>query len=304
VDRAIRIHQNLIARPQLAKEYRLQALSELGQDYLSAGVLDRAEGLFQELVELGVETVASLKYLLHIYQQEKDWQQAIITAQKLASCQAEPMNGVIAQYYCELALQAKTTGEGAQVLKYLKKAISADSACVRASIIRAHFAMAHGQYREAIRYFQKVRDQNANFLSEVIAPLCQCYRQLNDERGMVTYLNDCLQHSPRISIVLALSEHIQHTYDEQAAIEFIAQQIQRHPSLRGLKHLVELYLRHAHGDTKDKLSLLDNLMVELLANKPVYQCAQCGFSSQSMFWLCPKCHHWDSIQPIQGIEGS
>ncbi len=304
VDRAIRIHQNLIARPQLAKEYRVQALSELGQDYLSAGVLDRAERLFLELVELGEENVVSLKYLLHIYQQEKNWQEAITTAHKLSSSANERMDHVIAQYYCELAQKALNEANTVESERCLKRASATDNKCVRASIMKAELACQQNDYRSAIRYYQRVREQDPDFLTEIVKPLCRCYRELGDEQGMVDYLHDCLLKYPRVSIVLALSDYLQSRYDEHAAIEFIAEQIQRHPSLRGLKHLVELYLLHAHGDTEQKLSILDNLMTELLADKPIYQCSQCGFSGQSMFWLCPSCNHWSSLKPIQGLEGS
>ncbi|MDF1655340.1 MAG: lipopolysaccharide assembly protein LapB [Coxiellaceae bacterium] len=304
VDRAIRIHQNLIARPQLAKEYRVQALSELGQDYLSAGVLDRAERLFLELVELGEENVASLKYLLHIYQQEKNWQQAIATAHKLSSSANERMDHVIAQYYCELAQKALSEANPTEAERCLKRATATDSKCVRASMMKAEIAAERQDYRAAVRYYQRIREQDPDFLTEIVSPLCQCYRALNDEQGMVDYLHECLLKFPRVSIVLALSDYLQSRYDEHAAIEFIAEQIQRTPSLRGLKHLVALYLLHAHGDMELKLSILDNLMTELLADKPIYQCSQCGFSGQSMYWLCPSCNHWSSLKPIQGLEGS
>lgn len=304
VDRAIRIHQNLIARPQLAKEHRLQALSELGQDYLSAGVLDRAERLFLELVELGEESVASLKYLLHIYQKEKNWQQAISAAQKLAQTGKENMDPVIAQYYCELASKALQDSDALTAQKYLKRAVACDTNCVRASMLMAEMAMAKRDYRTAIKYYQRVRQQDADFIHEIIEPICECYQQLNDEQGMVDYLSECLLQFPRVSIVLALSDYLQKHQSESAAIEFIAEQIQRNPSLRGLKHLVSLYLIHAHGDMRDKLSILDHLMTELLTDKPIYQCGQCGFSSQSLYWLCPSCNHWTTLRPIKGLEGS
>lgn len=304
VDRAIRIHQNLIARPQLAKEHRLHALSELGQDYLSAGVLDRAERLFLELVELKEESVASLKYLLHIYQKEKNWIEAIAIAQKLAKCVREDMNPIIAQYYCECASKAQQESDYMAANRYLKRAIATDSSCVRASIIKADIAMQQQDYRVAIRHYQRVREQNPDYLAEVIKPLCECFRNLGDEEAMVDYLNECLESSPRVAIALALSDYLQERYGEAAAIEFIAEQIQRTPTLRGLKHLVELYLLHAQGEMGEKLSILDHLMTELLSEKPIYQCAQCGFSGQSIYWLCPSCHTWSSVKPIQGLEGS
>lgn len=304
VDRAIRIHQNLIARPQLAKEHRLQALSELGQDYLSAGVLDRAERLFLELVELGEESAASLRYLLHIYQQEKNWPQAITTAHKLSKCSQENMAPIIAQYYCECAIKSQHDSDWLSATRYLKRATASDADCVRAYMLKAEVAMAQQDYRSAIRHYQIVCEQNPDFISEVVRPLCDCYRQVNDSRAMVNYLQQCLVKTPRVAIILAIADYIQEHESVATAIEFLAGQIQRTPSLRGLKHLVELYLLHAHGEMEQRLSILDHLMTELMSEKPVYRCTQCGFSSQSIYWLCPSCHTWSSVKPIQGLEGS
>src|SRR3990167_1568411 len=98
VDRAIRIHQNLIARPQLEPTYREQSLFELGQDYLSAGMLDRAERVFLELVNTKSHSAQALRTLLDIYQQEKDWEHAVKTAAQYESVTKQNMQLVVAHY--------------------------------------------------------------------------------------------------------------------------------------------------------------------------------------------------------------
>ena len=302
VDRAIRVHQNLIARPQLAKQHRLHALSELGQDYLRAGVLDRAERLFLELIESGETDQASLHFLLHIYQQEKDWQKAIDIAQKLLSL-GEPVQDVIAQYYCELAEQMIEQGRINQARQYLKRAQAIHHDCVRASLIRAKMESDAGEYREAIRCYKRVMDQDPDYISEIVIPLSVCFQQMGEENSLVTYLESCLVSHPRISLVLAISDYLQRQHSEKVAIEFIAQQIQKQPSLRGLSRLVELYLLNSVGDAHEKLMILQNFIRQLLANKPIYRCAHCGFSGKMLYWLCPSCQHWNTIKPIQGLEG-
>ena len=303
VDRAIRVHQNLIARPQLGKSHRFHALLELGQDYLRAGVLDRAERLFLELVEMGEGTQGSLRFLLHIYQQEKDWQKAIETAQKL-SARGEPVHDIIAQYHCELAEQLIEKGRTSQALDYLIRAQTIDHHCVRASLILARLETEKGHYKEAIRCYKRVVEQDSDYISEVVLLLTECHRRINEENKLVAYLEDCLIRYPRISLVLAISDYLQHQHGEKVAIEFIAQQIQRQPSLRGLTHLVGLYLLNSTGDTREKLLILQNFMKKLLVDKPVYRCFKCGFSGKMLYWLCPSCHHWNTVRPIQGLEGS
>lgn len=301
VDRAIRVHQNLIARPQLAKEYRMQALSELGQDYLRAGVLDRAEGLFQELVELGEQSEASLKYLLHIYQQEKDWQQAITTAHKLALICKRSMNDVIAHYYCELA---EAEPDPYLAIKHLKKAEAVDGSSIRALMLRGKLCAYLHDYASAITYYQRAITVDADYITEIIPSLCHAYRQEGQEEQMVDYLHQLLLNYPSTSTAIELAQYLQYKHGNTAAIEFIAEHIQQHPSMRGLDYLVELYLLNVYGDTEKKLMMLHDFMQRLQQNKPVYQCQHCGFSGRSLYWLCPSCHYWSTTKPVQGLEGS
>lgn len=303
VDRAIRVHQNLIARPQLAKAHRLHALSELGQDYLRAGVLDRAERLFLELVELGEEDQPSLHFLLHIYQQEKDWHKAIEIAEKLQG-HGEAMSTTIAQYHCELAEQMISKNRTTDALNDLKRAQAIDRACARASMIRGRLESEVGRYKEAIRCYKRGITQDPDYISEIVAPLATCYQNLQEEDKLVVFLEECLVKYPRISLVLVISDYLHRQHGEKVAIEFIAQQIQRQPSLRGLSHLVELYLLNSSGDAQEKLLILRNFMNKLLADKPIYRCAHCGFSGRTLYWLCPSCHHWNTVKPIRGLEGS
>lgn len=301
VDRAIRIHQNLIARPQLTKEQHLHALSELGKDYLHAGMLDRAERVFLELIELGGETSSNFNCLLHIYQQQKDWKQAIMIADKIQS--SENIEIPIAHYYCELAEEARSNGQVNQAYEYLNQALTADKNCVRANILLGKLHLEAGIYQDALHAYRKVIDQDADYISEVVTPLAECYHKLGKEEAFVQYLNDCLASHPRVSIILILSDYIRKQQGDEAVIEFITQHIPRCLSLRGVAHLVEIYLSSADPATRNKLFLLKEFMNKLLKNKPIYRCTHCGFSGKQLYWQCPSCKRWGVIKPIHGIEG-
>lgn len=299
VDRAIRIHQNLIARPQLSKNYRAQALEALGQDYLHAGVLDRAEKLFHELVEMGEKNEPSLRSLLHIYQQEKDWLQAIETAQKLAHVTGETMHPIIAQYYCEIAEQVMAEGAMHQAQRYLKRARAIDPNCVRASLMRGNIEYQQGEFAEAIRFYKLVPAQDTSYMPMVLPVLSECHKHLHQEDAFSDYLHKILAKEHLVSVVTYLAEQIKAKSGHKAAIEFVTEQIKINPSLTGLNYLIELYCQSTHGDIQQKLSLLHGFMQQLVATKPAHQCHQCGFSGQSMYWLCPSCHHWNTVKPIK-----
>jgi len=299
VERAIRIHQNIIARPNLAAQHRLQALSELGQDYLRAGVLDRAERLFLELIELGEENKSSYRFLLNIYQQEKDWLKAIEIARKLQAL-GEPMGPDIAQYCCEMAEQLLEQGQTQEAHAYLKKAQSYNPGCVRSSLIHARMEFANKNFKGAIQNYQKIVNQDINYLSEVINPLVDCYRETNAEDKMLMYFRGCLDKIPHISLVAAISEFLERNENNESAIKFIAAEIQRQPSLVGLKHLVKSYMKHNNLEVQTNLKIIHDLISQLLEDMHLYRCEQCGFASKSLYWLCPSCHKWDTIKPIQG----
>jgi len=299
VDRATRIHQNLIARPNLEKTYRVQALSALARDYLSAGVLDRAERLFLELIDLGEYVETSRNALLDIYQQEKEWEKAIEVAQKIG---LKKMKYSIAHYYCELATVEVKKGHIVQACRLFKRALSIDKGCVRASLLFAQVEMRLKHYKHAIPHLKQVRDQDPDFFSEAILPLVQAHRALAKEEELVEYLKSVLKEFPKIPIVVMLSEQIRQWRGDKVAANFVAEYVRRHPSIAGLHRLVELHLSLTEGNAKKDLLILHKLTEKLLAEQPAYQCAHCGFAGKTLHWLCPGCKQWGTIKPTHALE--
>jgi len=302
VDRAIRIHQNLIARPQLDKIYRVQSLYELGQDYLSAGMFDRAERVFLEIVDIKEYSVKALRALIDIYQQEKSWERAIETARKLESSTRKSMQAVIAHYYCELAELSLSKNQEDQVEYYLKLAIEADSYCVRASLLLAKYFMQNSDYKTAIKHLKRIKTQDPDYLSEAIDALASCYEALNEEDALVSYLLKILEEYPRVPVVLILSERIRKWKGDKIAAKFVADYVRRYPSLSGLALFVNLYSSNVEGRAREDLLIVQGLMKKLLTDKPDYQCGTCGFSGRSLHWQCPGCRQWSSVKPLHCLQ--
>ena len=121
---------------------------------------------------------------------------------------------------------------------------------------------------------------------------------------MVLYFKECLVTYPCVSIILALSNHLQRHYGDKSAIEFLTQQISKLPSLRGLNRLVAIYLENSPAEIKPKLLILKEIIESLLTRTPMYSCIQCGFSTRIIHWLCPSCFSWSSVKPIHGLEAN
>ncbi|MET1253694.1 lipopolysaccharide assembly protein LapB [Aliikangiella maris] len=303
VDRAIRIHQNLIARPSLSTAHRKMSLLELGYDYMAAGLLDRAENIFNELVADQAHKQASLKQLLLIYQQTKDWQNAIKVSERLQPGASSSVKVEISHFYCELAEVKLSQQSHREAMAFVKKAISADPYCARASLIGGNVEYSLGRFKPAIKAYRELIRQDIELLPEALNQIVSCFKQLNDFKGLTIFLQNAIEQGAGITCILVLAEQIESEQGDIAAGHFIAEQMAQHPSIKGLLKLIDIYLRHASDSARPSLQMLQDVVGKLLQNKPVYHCNRCGFDSKSLFWQCPGCKTWGSVKPIQGIEG-
>jgi lipopolysaccharide biosynthesis regulator YciM len=304
VDRAIRIHQNLLDRTELDKRYHLQALFALGQDFLKAGVLDRAEKIFLQLADAKEgwveEKQSSLRFLLRIYQQEKEWGKAVEVAQQLAEETEEKMDKLLAQLYCELAEQEAGRGRPDDAFKQLQQAIHADANCVRANFIAGRLATEGNTPLKAILYYQQVKQQNIHYIPDIVAPLENCYKMIGEEKKYIDFLQECLEDYPSIALLMVIVEYLQKTISPGAGIEYLRDQLQIETAKKIMvNRLVFLYLINSQDSPEEKLALLKNIIHELTMNKANYRCTHCGFLTRSLLWNCPGCQNWSSIRAIK-----
>ncbi|MDA8364046.1 MAG: lipopolysaccharide assembly protein LapB [Gammaproteobacteria bacterium] len=300
VERAIRIHQNLIARPTLDKHQRSLALLELGQDYLKAGLFDRAENLFLELAEIRLHTEQALRFLVHIYQQEKEWDQAIAVSRRLARASGRSQDEVIAQFYCELAEQAFAEGNPTLARRLVGEAFGADRNCVRASILLGRLEVDAGRHREALKAWKRIEEQDPVYLGEVASLIAASYQAVNDEAGLYDYFGGLLRRHGGIALMLALADVIRSREGVRAAEEFVTGWLRRQPSVQGLHRLLDLNLVAADASAQADLNLLQGVIGQLLEQQQGYLCQECGFRGKALHWQCPGCHRWNTVKPIPG----
>lgn len=303
VDRATRIHQNLIARPNLDRDSRDLALLELARDYMRAGVLDRAEGLFRELMGVRAHGAEACRQLLTIYEREREWQQAIDIARRLQRSTGRTVGYLIAHYHCELAEQERQSGQEKAARQLVARALAADPDCVRASMMEGDMAAAAGRYRQAARAYRRVESQDAAFLPEVIDRLLDAMQRAEPAAVLNAYLDRIRGRYNGFTVVRAASEVIREHEGEEAARAFFREQIARRPSLRGLRDWVASELDHASDKSRPGGEVVLQMLDQLLESKPIYQCHQCGHQGRVLHWQCPSCRNWSSVKPVIGIEG-
>lgn len=298
LDRAIHVHQSLLSRSGLTTEQRCMFLHELGMDYLRAGLLDRAENLFRDAVEgRGPQVESSLEGLLEIYQQEHDWEQAVRTARHLQNHRRQGIGTMIAQFYCEQAELAG--GKPELVHDFLERALAADPQCVRASLVEARSWTAQEQPGRAINALQRVERQDADFLPEIVAPLQQCYHVLGCPEDGREYLRQVYDRHGGVSLLLVLVRYVAETEGGVAAMRYLAGELRRRPSVRGVQQLLTYISSIADDSTRDELDVVRELIEDFLSHEAVYCCRQCGFRTQTLYWQCPSCRSWGQVKPLR-----
>lgn len=301
-DRAILVHQNLLARPELPPRFSPQVTLELAMDFLNAGLLDRAEALLQQLMGDREYGRKAAEQLIDLYQQEREWGKASDVARTLTNNDADPaMYKDLAYLTCERAEQALGQDDRWTAQKLAREALDYDRSCVRATLILMKILIRQGSYREAGNQGLKVFDQNPDFGPESIDRLMKLEHEHGDIGRLVKKLRKLYQTYPSTSLLLALVESVERVSGRSAAIELLRKELEIRPSVRALLRLVEM-AGYEKGMNTDEGRLVSRIGVLILANRPVYRCVSCGFSGQQLHWLCPSCKQWETVRPIQGVE--
>lgn len=304
VDRAIRTHQNLISRKGLTIDQKNLALEQLSKDYIASGLLDRAERILKQLIEEPEYREDALQQLVTIYQQMKEWEQAIHYAHQLVKMGKKQMCNSIAHFWCELAMLAQIDGQTDKAILHFKKALSEDSNSVRASISLGKLYLDLDDCKRTIHYMEMVLQQDKDFVCEVLPTLAECHQKMGSETQLITFLRDCIEKEAGVSAELMLAQLVAHHESSASAQKLLTRQLVKKPTMKGFYRLMDYHLAEAEpGQAKESLATLQALVGEQLKLKPHYCCEQCGFSTQALYWHCPSCKGWGTIKPIRGLDG-
>ena len=301
VDRAIRMHLNLVERADLAEDRKQQALFELAQDYLKAGILDRAEAAFHELHGSAYEK-ESLDFLLEIYQKEKDWLKAVDISQRLAALTGQSHVKEAAFFYCELAASELVHKQTEAAVVHLEQALAANPNGVRASIMLGDIELAAGRTASAIEIWRRIEQQDAQYLPLVAERLLQAYRQVGDEATGINLLQTWLQEYPSLDLMNVLFGALVKRDGAEAAYIMVRNELKRNPTLLGLDKLLEAQLLEMTGERRGDTELVKSLIHSRTRGLAMYRCKHCGFKARQFYWHCPACHSWESYSPKRSEE--
>jgi len=300
-DRAIRMHRNLLERSGLSSEQRLQALAELGQDYLKAGLLDRAEETFAKLVDTSYRNEARAS-LLEIFQLEKEWEKAIAVAQQLAEDGGQSRATEIANFHCEIAVAAASKGRDADARRHLEEALRVNRRCARANVLLGEAAAKSGDHAAAIERWRDIEQQNPTFLALVAGRLAQSYKALGREAEGLALLKDYVARYPSLDVLDAAYRACVELEGPEPAYVLVRDELRRNPTLTGLDRMMEASILTAPPEARQDLELIKGLVHGQTRNLARYRCESCGFRARQFYWQCPACGGWETYPPRRTEE--
>ena len=296
IDRAIRMHQNLLDRHDLPGERRTMATYELAQDFHRAGLLDRAEELFTKLDGTPYEH-AALGHLISIYETEKDWPKAVAATTRMEAIAKQPYFREIAQYHCELAQAALLRSDAAAAQAEIDRALAGHRACASANLLAGDLKAQTEDWKGAIDAWQRIESQNPAFLALAADRFADAFRRLRDLPTGVRLLRNYQSQYPSLDVLNALFTLVlEHEGPDSAAV-LIKDELARNPTLIGLDRLLEAQLLAAPADRRHDLELVKGLVGQHIKRLGLYKCEQCGFRARQYYWRCPGCQKWETYSP-------
>ena len=300
VDRAIRVHKNLLARSSLNEMQRDQAQFSLAQDYLSAGFFDRAEKLFSQLRNSSSLGEASIQSLVDIYEREQEWSKAIEAHRELEILTGEKSTE-IAHYYCELAENARLDGDLALARQHLKGSVRSVSGAFRGALIKAAIAQEENSYLEALGLYEQVLDADPRLMAEVLPELFDCYHKDGREDECEIYLQSLVDKNPSLSDVIAYTA-ILVDLERSQVIKTCIENFIMEDSVLASFFDAEYFANIPDKSREKVIQGITSGLRDLAFSSPRYRCNTCGYRSEKILWHCPSCKSWESIRPLQRFQ--
>ena len=301
IDRAIRMHQDLMNREDLPAEERRQASLELSQDYFKAGLLDHAEEVLARMADADPSPEVH-RHLLDIYIQEKDWEKAIVAAKKLEVSARRNYQKEIANYYCELATTAYVHAQKDDARKYLQLALEANRKCVRANLLRGEWLAREGRHEDAIEAWKAIESQDPAYFGLAAEGMVESFRVAGKLGEGLTLLRGLQHRYPGLDLLNVLYQATAEHEGDEVAWRLVRDEVRRNPTLVGLDRLIDAELVRAPPERRQDLQLMKNLVHSHAQALAVYLCGNCGFKARQFYWQCPACGGWETFPPRRTAE--
>jgi lipopolysaccharide biosynthesis regulator YciM len=299
VDRAIRVHQHIVARADLDPRHRDAALTELARDYFRAGLYDRAEKLFLELAASGREPALALTHLVRMYEIQHDWKQAAAAHERLRATGVPEQPAAIAHYYCEMAEAAMAEQDYDTALAHLRSARDEQHDFGRSAILRGDLARRQGDPALALRLYQRVVRRDFHLLALVLPRLAEAARQAGDPRAFDLAVEELLRLGAGNHAEIAYAAIVSGYYDEPLILDCVREMLAIDSDLRDM---AAAFLPPGGEVSREQLRNIAGALRNVVLRHARYRCSECGIDSSAFLWHCPGCHSWDTLRGVAALE--
>ena len=294
IDRAIRIRQNIILRPNIDEQIKIRALLDLGKDYRKGGFLNRALKTFIQVTQKHPNDVETFVELERIYEELKDWDNAYITRQKIARISRKDFSHILAHYLVENGKICQMEGDLNRAKVFFGKAISTYKGCVDAYLHLGDLFFAREEYEKAISTWKKVVAIAPQFTFLAYRRLEGAYSRMRNLKPVEDFLKECASSNKDAFTHMALARYLYNENDVNGALKEAENALELDPTFWEARRFKgEILISHG----KEKEIVADYVEILSLLNMPYlrFQCSQCGFEPDDLQWRCPQCNMWDTI---------
>ncbi len=288
-ERAVRVHQHLLERADLKAVDHHRAQHALADDFMKAGLFDRAEAAYKALEGTDFDTEARLA-LLSLHERARDWRAAIDVASELERRGSGSFATRIAHYACELVLQADAASQPAQAEQELQRAREIAPLAVRPLLLAGQRLARAGQHAAALQQWDKLLAQHPAAWPLLALDYARSAAACTDCRAARRHLRAAYEAEPDLDLLQARLE----LEGEEQRPQLVLEHLQRQPTLGAAARVLELPVAQWDDATPRQLQ-----QVVATAARPLqrYRCAACGFEAHHYFWQCPGCQGWDTYPP-------
>lgn len=298
-DLAIKLHNKLLNSQYLFSTDQKDAVRlELARDFQHAGLIDRAESLLLKLVDSELYSHKAQDLLLDIYQQDKNWSDAIETAKRLATSDYS-YHTEVAQFNCELAQESLIKSNNEQAHKFINNALEINRKCVRANILLGELFFIQENYNQAIQIWQLIEKQNYLYLPMIVDKMFDAYMRLNKIKEGLTLIRGYTTLYPKLNLCDFLYQKLCNYDSSDVALEYLRGTIRTQPTSKVAALMMDMYINRTELATEIRpdAELIKTILMKYNEKLSSFRCGRCNFKSKTFFWQCPACYEWESINP-------
>ncbi|MEW5914364.1 MAG: tetratricopeptide repeat protein [Thermodesulfobacteriota bacterium] len=295
IERAVRIRQSIIARPNLDASAHLQAMFDLGLDYKKGGLFNRAADAFDEVLKADPRHVEACRQIATLYEEMRDWERAFEARRRLDKLTHSDSREVLAHYKTEYGKELMVSGQLDRAEEALTQAINVHKNCLDAYLHLGDLELARGRARRALNVWKKAVNLSPEFSHLVISRVNAAQEQLG-EAAAESFFGEIEPEQAAVTTLLALAQHYHQHGDDERALSMLNLAVKKAPHLLDV-HRLRGEVLLARGEDGQALQAYGELLKQINGDWARYQCSQCGYVSHQLTWKCPRCHQWDTMSP-------